>query len=313
MQLLQGTLFRGCSHSVMFRLPCSLGPQVAPTAEAHSLRAAGPFTPRNEHVVTHMSCGIATYLNRAIDMAGLSPAGLQPCRLLPRSLGAIESDINISGSYYWLRDHSKRLDLSLLLEKLRAWKDMNPFQFAELINIVHGYGSDSLLLEMAADKKMYAAPGPSFKRGPEYGYQAEIALFGLADRKKIRPSPGVDAVLLQIFRTLAKSKAFQIKQWTCAPLSELLKKYTKKGFPKKAETWAELALLARTLAGRLRKSERTIKKGDSVNDYYGKKHKESISLLNSWADSLEQELAKKTKKMGKQKTKSETVKKRQRK
>jgi hypothetical protein len=85
MQLLQGTLFRGCSHSVMFRLPCSLGPQVAPTAEAHSLRAAGPFTPRNEHVVTHMSCGIATYLNRAIDMAGLSPAGLQPCRLLPRS------------------------------------------------------------------------------------------------------------------------------------------------------------------------------------------------------------------------------------
>jgi hypothetical protein len=28
--------FRGCSHSVMFRLPHLLGPQVAPTAEAHS-------------------------------------------------------------------------------------------------------------------------------------------------------------------------------------------------------------------------------------------------------------------------------------
>ena len=60
--------------------------QVAPTAEAYSLRAAGPFTPRNEHEVTHMSCGIATCLNRAIDMAGLSPAGLQPCRPLPRSV-----------------------------------------------------------------------------------------------------------------------------------------------------------------------------------------------------------------------------------
>jgi hypothetical protein len=83
MQLQQSTLFRGCSHFVMFRLPCLLDPQVAPTAEAHSLRAAGPFTPRNEHVVTHMSCGIATCLNRAIDMAGLSPAGLQPCRPLP--------------------------------------------------------------------------------------------------------------------------------------------------------------------------------------------------------------------------------------
>ena len=79
-----GHAFRGCSHSVMFRLPCSLGPQVAPTAEK-LLRAAGPFTPRTGHVVTHMNCGIATYLNRAIDMAGLSPAGLQPCRLLPRS------------------------------------------------------------------------------------------------------------------------------------------------------------------------------------------------------------------------------------
>ena len=34
MQLQQGILFRGCSHSVMFRLPRSLGPQVAPTAKA---------------------------------------------------------------------------------------------------------------------------------------------------------------------------------------------------------------------------------------------------------------------------------------
>ena len=29
--------FRGCSHSLMFRLPHLLGPQIAPTVEAHSL------------------------------------------------------------------------------------------------------------------------------------------------------------------------------------------------------------------------------------------------------------------------------------
>ena len=86
MQLQQSTLFRGCSHSVMFRLPCLLDPQVAPTAVTNH-RAAGPFTPRNENVVTHINRGITTCLNRAIDMAGLSPAGLQPCRPLPRSLG----------------------------------------------------------------------------------------------------------------------------------------------------------------------------------------------------------------------------------
>lgn len=45
--------FRGCSHSFMFRLPHLLGPQIAPTAEAHVLWAAGPFTPRKARVVTH--------------------------------------------------------------------------------------------------------------------------------------------------------------------------------------------------------------------------------------------------------------------
>jgi hypothetical protein len=33
-----GSCFRGCSHSLMFRLPRSLDPQVAPTAEAQSLQ-----------------------------------------------------------------------------------------------------------------------------------------------------------------------------------------------------------------------------------------------------------------------------------
>jgi len=53
MQLQQGGLFRGCSHSLMFGLPYLLGPLVAPTTVAlGAKRAAGPFTPRNEHVVT---------------------------------------------------------------------------------------------------------------------------------------------------------------------------------------------------------------------------------------------------------------------
>ncbi len=37
MQLQQGKYSRGCSHSLMFRLPHSLAPQVAPTAKALSL------------------------------------------------------------------------------------------------------------------------------------------------------------------------------------------------------------------------------------------------------------------------------------
>ena len=40
MQLQPGYIFRGCSHSLMFRLPRSLDPQVAPTAEDLSLQGS---------------------------------------------------------------------------------------------------------------------------------------------------------------------------------------------------------------------------------------------------------------------------------
>ena len=52
MQLQRRGSSRGCSHSFMFRLPYSLDPPVAPTAANPSRRAAGPFTPRNAHLVT---------------------------------------------------------------------------------------------------------------------------------------------------------------------------------------------------------------------------------------------------------------------
>ena len=66
----------------MFRLPCLLGPPIAPTAAALVRRAAGPFTPRNEPGITPRSCGIATCLMRATGTVGLAPTGLWPCRPL---------------------------------------------------------------------------------------------------------------------------------------------------------------------------------------------------------------------------------------
>ena len=44
--------------------------------------AARPFTPRIAQIVTFLGCGIATCPFWATDTAGLSPAGLQSCRLL---------------------------------------------------------------------------------------------------------------------------------------------------------------------------------------------------------------------------------------
>jgi len=57
MQLQQGSAFRGCSHSIMFRLPRSLDPQVAPTAEILTLQGGRAV------YTTHSSVG---YLPRDV-------------------------------------------------------------------------------------------------------------------------------------------------------------------------------------------------------------------------------------------------------
>src|SRR5262245_47840088 len=46
--------FRGCSHSMMFRLPHLLGPQIAPTAEAQSLLGSRAV------YTTQRTCGYPT-------------------------------------------------------------------------------------------------------------------------------------------------------------------------------------------------------------------------------------------------------------
>jgi hypothetical protein len=82
-QLPQGAGFRSCSHSLHFKLPRSPGPQIAPTATHASGRRA--------RYTTHTPCGCPLWgvallhvCSWAIDMIGLSPIRLWPCRpLLP--------------------------------------------------------------------------------------------------------------------------------------------------------------------------------------------------------------------------------------
>ena len=74
--------FRGCRHSLRFKLPRSLGPQVAPTADNIVSGRPGRLHHAYSRVVAHAGCGIATCPIWAIDTAGLPPAGLQSCRLL---------------------------------------------------------------------------------------------------------------------------------------------------------------------------------------------------------------------------------------
>lgn len=87
-QLRQGEPFRGCRHLLMFRLLRSLGLWIAPTC----VRLSSPRRPGRLHHaypswLPALGSGIATHPIRATDAAGLSPAGLRPCRLL-RSPGS---------------------------------------------------------------------------------------------------------------------------------------------------------------------------------------------------------------------------------
>ena len=69
-------IFRGCSHSLMFRLHNSPGPQIAPTAGPQSVLGGGAiYTRPNFGSLPAQSTGIATCLIRSTGMAGLAHAG----------------------------------------------------------------------------------------------------------------------------------------------------------------------------------------------------------------------------------------------
>src|SRR5450759_498739 len=83
----RGVTFRGCRYSLMFRLPRSLGPQIAPTGASSRLRGSrAVYTTQPPGSLPTPGRGIASHPTRATDAAGLSPAELQPCRLLPDCL-----------------------------------------------------------------------------------------------------------------------------------------------------------------------------------------------------------------------------------
>ena len=75
-------VFRGCSHSITFGLLRSLGPQVAPTATPKSVEPPGLSHHASPGRLPNPGCGVASRSTWTTDVAGLPPAGSQPCRLL---------------------------------------------------------------------------------------------------------------------------------------------------------------------------------------------------------------------------------------
>ena len=84
-QFYAGGLFRGCNHSLMFRLRCSLGPQTVPTFRFSFLPPLGRIHRAVFAPLPVTNSGIATCPNRTTDTIELAVA-LAPAHLLDRSL-----------------------------------------------------------------------------------------------------------------------------------------------------------------------------------------------------------------------------------
>ena len=82
---MRGGLFRGCNHSLMFRLRCSLGPQTVPTFRFSFLPPLGRIHRAVFAPLPVTNSGIATCPNRTTDTIELAVA-LAPAHLLDRSL-----------------------------------------------------------------------------------------------------------------------------------------------------------------------------------------------------------------------------------
>ena len=172
------------------------------------------------------------------------------------SIGRIRSDA-LSQSFGFLVKNPRSLDVSKLAERIESFREMTAFQLDELVFLLHGDGSDSVLLTMASHPELYTARGTEFKGAggqttERYGVQAEIALLGLRQRRKA--SKGVDAVVVQCLTALSGRKALPkgghpTVLWALRNTIRLPEKRVAKQAP---ETRRALASAARKLATRLR-------------------------------------------------------------
>ncbi len=207
-------------------------------------------------------------------------------------IGTINSNLSISESHHWLQDHPDQLNLRNIAERTKNWHHLNPFALGELIHLLHAFGSDIELTVLAHDDAMYAAPGPRFANEAHYESQALVALAGLSERSVrsrqestgLRVSPGLDAALLQILRTLVIEEN-TIKLWNFNG-AEFFTDRSKSQLPLDKTTWPEFASLTRELAKRLRETWQHKPEGTS-----NRRLDRAIQALTSWADSLEQAIA----------------------
>ena len=194
-------------------------------------------------------------------------------------------------AYRWLFDRPGAINWGVVLRRLQP-RDavVSAAGLCELVVLAHRHGPDHVLEALAADERLYAAPGPRFRQ-IEYASQAEVALLALGWRAPDRRSgaigsPPVDQALLQILRTLDQAEFFPSSYPVGEMLQGSIEQFIEAGpgrFPKDRSTWPEYIRLARSLAGKPPPPGRGTK-GEKED------HSAIVELLAEWADALERAL-----------------------
>jgi hypothetical protein len=191
-------------------------------------------------------------------------------------VGKTKSANFLSQSYAWLFEHPEFIDEITLARRLSQWRKMISTQTTELIYLLHVFGSNNVLSNVAVEPDLYSAPGPTLGSGSErYGSLAEIALRGLAYRLLEKPQRILNDVLLGILHSFVASEL--LSRDLTWEIVQILRTASVDSTGK-IEVRKELVSLSRQLAKRL-KSE----KSDADTE-------DAVDSLNSWADSLESTL-----------------------
>lgn len=213
-----------------------------------------------------------------------------------RHLGMIETGKALSHAYRWLQKHIQFFDWESAVDKCRQWRTCSPFQLTELIYLLHCSAPHDTLNELAGNPRIYETPGPVFNDSNRYKTQAEIALIGLPHKE----SKGVpDKALLVILQTLVR---FGLgSDISLSVLSFFEKLMDRKYLPHDPSSWADFARHARWLT-----------------EHFDGELYENVAAhdaLMTWADFLEEAIAKRGKetlkkrgKNGKRSTKKKTPK-----
>jgi hypothetical protein len=177
----------------------------------------------------------------------------------------------ISESYWWLQFNPQAIQERALLERLKQWRDLNPFDASDLIELLHKYGSNDVLQELSVKVEMYESAGPKYLN-MTYPTQAEIAALGLQNREI--GEPGVDAAFLQTLRVILKSS--RVQEHSLRSIGTMLEGNETR-LPNDSSTWPEVAAMLMDLATRVE---------SSFTIFAESRPKKLSTVIDSWIDRL---------------------------